>query len=113
MLVEVSLLGKTLLAILETTNKRSFACMNAQVVKEIMELLEELLAPFEIATQDFDLAMGRRIFELVNDKFFGIGHEFFHLEGPWVKLFASYHLNLGVSRNLLPEFMIQDFFALH
>ncbi len=50
MLVEVRLLGKTLLAILETTNKRSFACVDPQVVKKVMELLKELLAPFEIAT---------------------------------------------------------------
>ena len=49
-LVEIGLLGEALLTVLETTNKRSFSCMHSQMVKKVMELLEELLAPFEIAT---------------------------------------------------------------
>lgn len=44
--------------------------MNAQVVVKVVELAEELGAPFEVALQNLEGALGLWVFVLVDSEFF-------------------------------------------
>ena len=74
MLMQISLLGKRLMASRHRANVRPLARVHSKVVKEVVPLSKDEVTFFEVTFQDFDLSVSLRILKLENAIAFGFGH---------------------------------------
>ena len=89
MLLEVSLLGETLIATFCGADERSLASVDPEMVKKVVPLREKHLAIVMITFQNLHEPLSGRVLILEDSKFFGFGYGLIDFDFREVKVLAS------------------------
>lgn len=109
-LVQISLLGERLVAIVIWTLKGSFTSMHSQMVEEIMPFSEKHMAASSIAFKDLHLSLGLRILIFEDSEVSGVRRLFINLYAIEVEVLAMDYLYIYSLGDLRSDSFIRNRF---
>jgi hypothetical protein len=111
MLVEISLLCKTLVATRFFAFEWSLTCVDSQMVEEIMPLSEKHVAPAVITFKKFHISLGPWIFVFIHTEFPCVRNLFINFDRVKVEVIPLLDKNLRTKWYLIPYFCISNLVA--
>ena len=103
---QIGLLSKTLVASWLRAHERPLACVNSQMVEEVVPLSEEELAVVMVALKDLDLAHCPWVLVLKDSELARVGHSFLNLDRVHRKSRPVLHVDLSILRDCLCDLII-------
>lgn len=104
---QIRLLRETLVAAWLRAHKRPLACVNSQMVEEVVPLAEEELAVVMVALKDLDLAHRPWVLVLKDSELASVRHSFLYLDRVHRKTRTVLHVDLGILGDCLCDLIIR------